>query len=73
MMGSGTSIDAAKEMGIEALGLDLPSGFNISAIRSSGGPTERPAFVSAIRRTAGWSLILAVYGEGHTQTTVALR
>jgi hypothetical protein len=29
MMGSGTSIDVAKEMGIEAYGLDLHQGFNI--------------------------------------------
>lgn len=29
MMGSGTSIEVAKEMGIEAIGLDLHSGFNI--------------------------------------------
>lgn len=29
MMGSGTSIEVAKEMGIEAVGLDLHSGFNI--------------------------------------------
>jgi len=29
MMGSGTSIEVAKEMGIEAYGLDLHSGFNI--------------------------------------------
>lgn len=29
MVGSGTSIDVANEMGIEALGLDLHSGFNI--------------------------------------------
>lgn len=29
MMGSGTSIEVAKEMGIEAYGLDLHSGFNV--------------------------------------------
>lgn len=29
MMGSGTSIDVANEMGIEAIGMDLHSGFNI--------------------------------------------
>lgn len=40
MMGSGTSIEVAKEMGIEAVGLDLHAGFNIlrdSILQTLGG------------------------------------
>jgi len=42
-MGSGTSIEVAKEMGIEALGLDLHSGFNLlrdSIIEVAGKPAD---------------------------------
>lgn len=40
MVGSGTSVDVAKEMGIDCLGLDLHSGFNIlkhSILERAGG------------------------------------
>jgi hypothetical protein len=40
MMGSGTSVDVAKDMGVECLGLDLHSGFNIlkhSILERAGG------------------------------------
>jgi len=43
MMGSGTSIEVANEMGIEALGLDLHSGFNIlrdSILERAGKPAN---------------------------------
>lgn len=43
MMGSGTSIEVAQEMGIEALGLDLHSGFNIlrdSILERAGKPAD---------------------------------
>lgn len=42
-MGSGTSIEVAKEMGIEALGLDLHSGFNLlrdSILLAAGKPSD---------------------------------
>lgn len=42
-MGSGTSIEVAREMGIEALGLDLHSGFNMlrdSILEASGKPAD---------------------------------
>jgi hypothetical protein len=41
MMGSGTSIDVAREMGIKAYGLDLHAGFNIltdSILERTGEP-----------------------------------
>lgn len=40
MVGSGTSVEVAKEMGIDAVGLDLHSGFNIlrqSILQAVGG------------------------------------
>ncbi|NNM52100.1 MAG: hypothetical protein HKM02_07730 [Pseudomonadales bacterium] len=43
MMGSGTSIDVAKEMGIDAYGLDLHAGFNIlrdSILERVGKPAD---------------------------------
>lgn len=42
-MGSGTSIEVAEEMGIQALGLDLHSGFNLlrdSILEASGRPAD---------------------------------
>ena len=42
-MGSGTSIEVAQEMGIDALGLDLHSGFNLlrdSIIEAAGRPAD---------------------------------
>ena len=43
MVGSGTSIDVAKEMGIEAVGLDLHAGFNVlrdSILQQVGKPAD---------------------------------
>lgn len=43
MMGSGTSIEVAKEMGIQAFGLDLHSGFNVikdSILQANGQPVD---------------------------------
>jgi len=43
MVGSGTSVEAAREMGIEAYGLDLHSGFNIlktSILETVGKPSN---------------------------------
>lgn len=43
MVGSGTSVEVAREMGIEAYGLDLHSGFNIlkdSILKSVGKPSD---------------------------------
>jgi hypothetical protein len=43
MMGSGTSVEVAREMGIEAHGLDLHSGFNIlkdSILKAVGKPSD---------------------------------
>ena len=43
MVGSGTSVEVAREMGIEAHGLDLHSGFNIlkdSILESVGKPSD---------------------------------
>lgn len=43
MVGSGTSVEAAREMGIEAIGLDLHSGFNIlrdSILHTVGRPAN---------------------------------
>lgn len=43
MMGSGTSIEVAKEMNIEAFGLDLHSGFNVlrdSILKAVGKPVD---------------------------------
>jgi hypothetical protein len=43
MVGSGTSVEVAREMGIEAYGLDLHSGFNIlkdSILKAVGKPSD---------------------------------
>jgi hypothetical protein len=43
MVGSGTSVEVAREMGIEAYGLDLHSGFNIlktSILETVGKPSD---------------------------------
>ena len=43
MVGSGTSVEVAREMGIEAYGLDLHSGFNIlktSILATVGKPSD---------------------------------
>ena len=43
MMGSGTSIEVAQEMGIKAIGLDLHSGFNVlrdSILQAAGEPSD---------------------------------
>jgi hypothetical protein len=43
MVGSGTSVEVAQEMGIEAFGLDLHSGFNIlrhSILDATGKPVD---------------------------------
>ena len=43
MVGSGTSVEVAREMGIEAYGLDLHSGFNIlktSILEAVGKPSD---------------------------------
>jgi len=43
MMGSGTSIEVAREMGIEAFGLDLHAGFNVlrhSIVNTLGKPVD---------------------------------
>jgi hypothetical protein len=43
MVGSGTSVEVAREMGIEAHGLDLHSGFNIlkdSILKAVGKPSD---------------------------------
>ena len=43
MVGSGTSMDVAREMGIQAFGLDLHSGFNVlreSILSAIGQPAD---------------------------------
>lgn len=64
MSGSGTSIDVAKEMGIEAYGLDLHSGFN--AIRDSIlGRVGKPADLCISHPPYGGMIVYSgeVWGE----------
>ena len=66
MMGSGTSIEVAQEMGIKAIGLDLHSGFNVlrdSILQAAGEPSDlclsHPPYGSMIRYAG------VVWGEAH--------
>lgn len=66
MVGSGTSIEVAKEMGIEAYGLDLHSGFNAiidSILNTVGKPADlcmsHPPYGSMILYSGN------VWGEAH--------
>lgn len=66
MMGGGTSISVAKDLGIEALGLDLHSGFNIlrdSILERAGKPADlvvsHPPYGSQILYSGN------VWGEAH--------
>lgn len=66
MMGSGTSIEVANELGIEALGLDLHSGFNIlrdSILERAGKPADlvvsHPPYGACIVYSGN------VWGEAH--------
>lgn len=67
MMGSGTSVEVANQMGIEALGLDLHSGFNIlrdSILQAAGGREadlvwSHPAYHDMIVYSGN------VWGEAH--------
>lgn len=55
MMGSGTSIEVAQEMGIKAIGLDLHSGFNV--LRDSILLQESPlTYVSPTRPRCLWNV-----------------
>jgi hypothetical protein len=52
MVGSGTSVEVAHEMGIEAYGLDLHSGFNIlktSILATVGKPSDLVLFLEKLR------------------------
>lgn len=63
MVGSGTSVEVAKEMGIEAYGLDLHSGFNIlrdSIVKTVGKEVD---IVLTHPPTQTWCCTQAINGE----------
>lgn len=63
MVGGGTSVEVAREMGIEAYGLDLHSGFNILARRILDAVGKPSKFHNPIMDWTEYSLFL-----GETQS-----